>query len=220
MSTLMTTVTSNFTAKGSDLLSGIRALLGDPVRYRDINDDGGLVFIGAHYEFPELPLETKRLQSRLNQDLNWFLAFARALLLSQPIDIQRTIDQAERALRDIVEQNHLTWHSGTAEAQKAAKKAISDLVQAISYLHDPAENAIILVPDTNALIYSPAIQNWTFDDIQEFELLLTPALLSELDLLKTEHRNQDVRNKAQEIIRQIKEYRRRGSLARWPARDP
>ena len=41
---------------------------------------------------------------------------------------------------------------------------------------------------------------------------VTPTLLSELDSLKNEHRNPDVRSKAQAVIRQVKEYRRRGSL--------
>jgi hypothetical protein len=209
----MKTVTDNFTIKASEMLSAIDDLLGDPVRYRDVNDDSSsLMIMGAHYAFPDLPLEKKRLQSRLNQELIWLFSFARALLLGQPKDVQRIINQAEKALRDIIEQNHLSWHSGTLEAQKAAKEAISDLMQAISCLYDTKENAVILVPDTNALIGSPAIRSWIFDDVPEFELLLTPTLLSELDSLKIDHRNPDVRNKAQEIIRQIKEYRRRGSL--------
>jgi predicted ribonuclease YlaK len=42
---------------------------------------------------------------------------------------------------------------------------------------------------------------------------LTPTVLSELDQLKINHRNPDVRDKAERLIRQVKEYRRRGRLA-------
>ena len=41
---------------------------------------------------------------------------------------------------------------------------------------------------------------------------MVPTVLSELDKLKVDHRNPDVRDKAEKIIRQIKEYRRRGPL--------
>ena len=37
-------------------------------------------------------------------------------------------------------------------------------------------------------------------------------MLSELDLLKINHRNENVRKKAETIIRKIKEFRRRGKL--------
>src|SRR5262249_4534149 len=47
-----------------------------------------------------------------------------------------------------------------------------------------------------------------------FTLILVPAVLSELDALKVNHRNETVRRKAETLIRQIKEYRRRGNLTR------
>jgi len=42
---------------------------------------------------------------------------------------------------------------------------------------------------------------------------LIPTVLSELDELKVNHRNEAVRSKADTLIHQIKEYRRRGKLA-------
>lgn len=45
-----------------------------------------------------------------------------------------------------------------------------------------------------------------------FSIILLPTVLSELDSLKVNHRNENVRNKAETIIRKIKEYRRRGRL--------
>ena len=46
-----------------------------------------------------------------------------------------------------------------------------------------------------------------------FTIVLLPVVLSELDSLKINHKNQTVRDKAERLIRQIKEYRRRGSLS-------
>lgn len=207
----MRTVTENLTMMGSALLDGIEDLVPGGVRLRDINADGGAVFIGHPYSFPELSLTKRRLQSRLIQELDRFIALVRSLLSGQPKDVQRTVDNAEKELREIVEQQSV-WHATTDEARAAAKKAIADLLQAVSCLHDPTEGSVVLVPDTNALVFSPSFQEWVFDDLASFEILLAPTLLAELDSLKIEHRNPDVRHKAQQIILQIKEYRRRGSL--------
>lgn len=42
--------------------------------------------------------------------------------------------------------------------------------------------------------------------------MLSPTVLAELDGHKINHRNEHVRERAERLVRQIKEYRRRGSL--------
>jgi predicted ribonuclease YlaK len=51
-----------------------------------------------------------------------------------------------------------------------------------------------------------------YRDVGEFLLILTPTVLSELDEMKIVYRVEAVREKAEKIIRQIQEFRRRGSL--------
>src|SRR5712691_3817241 len=63
-----------------------------------------------------------------------------------------------------------------------------------------------------ALLYNPKLESWQFSDFRCFTITLTPTVLSELDRHKVEHRNTDVRERADKLIRQIKEYRRRGRL--------
>ena len=82
----------------------------------------------------------------------------------------------------------------------------------LNRLYDPFEGEVIFVPDTNALIYNPNLESWTFLECPQFSLFLLPTVLSELDLLKINHRNVEVRNKSESLIRRIKEYRRRGKL--------
>lgn len=69
-----------------------------------------------------------------------------------------------------------------------------------------------MIPDTNALILNVRLEQWSFDWCDAFTIVLTPTVLAELDELKIAHRNPDVRTKAERIIRQIKEYGRRGDL--------
>lgn len=209
----MQTVADCIAAAGSSLLEGIEGLLGEDRSLRDINDaSSSVVFIGPSYAFEDLPLEKKRLQSRLNSDLQRFIALVRAMLRGQPPHVLGRIDEREAALRDVVEQEHLVWHSTTAIALTSARKAVDEILDAIACLHDPAGGSVVLVPDTNALILSPAFQDWSFDGIPVFEILMVPMLLSELDTLKTNHRNVQVQRKAEAVIRQIKEYQRRGQL--------
>lgn len=121
------------------------------------------------------------------------------------------VDSWKRTLRDIIERK-LVWQPTTDKVYEAAKEVIGQILQTVSLLYDPKEGTLILVPDTNALIFSPAFQDWSFDGIGKFEILLMPSVLEELDRLKIEHRNPDVREKAKKVISQIKEYRRRGNL--------
>ena len=71
----------------------------------------------------------------------------------------------------------------------------------------------IFVPDTNALLLNTRLEKWEFGNIKKFTLVVPAVVLSELDLLKINHKNQAVRAKALRLINQIKDYRRRGSLA-------
>jgi predicted ribonuclease YlaK len=67
------------------------------------------------------------------------------------------------------------------------------------------------LPDTNALLYHVDLDRWSFADSATFELVLAPSVLVELDELKVNHRNPDLREKAEGPIRRIKGYRDRGA---------
>ena len=68
----------------------------------------------------------------------------------------------------------------------------------------------MLIPDTNALLWQPNFLEYYLPD-QHVELILIPAVLSELDQAKI-IKNENVQKKTEKIIRQVKEFRRRGNL--------
>ncbi len=210
----MLTATERIGHAGKALLDGIATLVGPERPLRDINQPNSPVFfIGPPYAFDDLTVDKKRLQSRLLEEHRHFIALVRALFRTQTDEVQRKIEQHDKTICEAIEQTHCVWHSTTGKVMTAVRQAVDELCDALSCLYDPTEGTAILVPDTNALLLSPAFQQWTFDSIPRFELLLVPSLLSELDAIKVEHRNPEVREKAKAIIRQIKEYRRRGSLS-------
>ena len=209
----MRSVAERMAGEAKELLAGVAELLGPDVPLRDINDDrSGVILMGASYAYPELTVEQKRLRSRLLERHRSHFAMARSLLLGQTQAVLETLVQNEKAVLEVVENEYLTWHSSTGEALNAVKLALHETNEALANLDDPAEGSVLLVPDTNALIASPALQSWSFADIPCFEVLLVPTLLGELDQLKMDHRNQAVRDKAQAVIRQVKEFGRRGNL--------
>jgi predicted ribonuclease YlaK len=70
----------------------------------------------------------------------------------------------------------------------------------------------VVIPDTNALLFNPDLQDWDFDSVGQFTLVLTTTVLAELDKLKVDSRSESVRQKSEQLIRQIKGYRDRGRL--------
>jgi hypothetical protein len=70
-----------------------------------------------------------------------------------------------------------------------------------------------VAPDTNALIFNPDLEKWKLDGTPQFTMVLIPAVLSELDSLKVNHRVETVREKAEKVISRIKDYRRRAAAA-------
>jgi hypothetical protein len=134
------------------------------------------------------------------------------LLQGQPRDTLKSLSDTNRVLVDIIEQQRTSART----VQEAFNRVIEALTQQealLARLYDPSAGDAVFVPDTNALLYNPALEEWRFPDTPKFTLVLTPTVLSELDALKINHRNDAVRDKAERLIRQVKEYRRRGRLA-------
>ena len=208
------TVAEGLALWGFEVTQGIGELLGPPRLLRDVNRRDSQVFIAgpSHAFEPPLSRSQKRFQSRLRGESDRFFAEVRALLAHESEAVQRVIASHQETLQRLLDLSHLLPYPDTDAAKNGAAVAMSGLLEALANLDDPTEGTFVLIPDTNALISSPAFEAWSFAGIPVFEILLLPTLLSELDSLKIEHRVPEVRHKANAVIRQIKEYRRRGSL--------
>lgn len=200
---------------GDEILNGLSTLVGEDRPLRNINDNlgSGFVVVGPTYVFPELSVDQRRLQSQLKSETDKFFSILR-VILSDQVGQPGELDRWQGTVSEVVDQTRITWHSSTGAALSAAREAIYEAIRSLDNLYDPAETYKILIPDTNALYASRAFEHWKFEDIDHYELLLVPPVLSELDRHKVWHQNSVIREKAKSIIRQIKEYRRRGSSVR------
>lgn len=177
------------------------------------NHPGSLIITASNYAWNPLSVEGKRTQTELLREWRRFHALLHALLRGQPSSQTRELSQLESIVRDIVEQDTTTGTEDLDTAHQQLRSAVEKVLDTLEHLPDASEGLATMIPDTNALILNPRLERWQFSESREFLILLTPTVLSELDDLKMNHRIEAVRDKAKGLIRQIKEYRRRGRLA-------
>ena len=122
-----------------------------------------------------------------------------------------TLQQLDTQIMWVINQEPVPW-DGIESVRKALLGSLRGQVHFLDSLPVSADEDVIVVPDTNALLFNPALEEWSWSDVARFRVALTPTVLSELDRLKAEHRSEGVKGKANRLIRQFKEYRRRGRL--------
>jgi PIN domain len=211
----MKTVTDNLQEMADEISEMLRTLLLEHSSIYEWNtDDGPVVIIDAYgnYSYHELPQAGRQIQAKLLEEYRRFGSLLKVLLREQPSDALQQLEEAETVLVRTIEQQH-TWCETTQEALDRATGALQAQLGLLNNLYGPTGGDVVYVPDTNALLYNPAIEKWEFDGVPRFTLVVTPTVLSELDDQKVNHRNEAVRDKAEKLIRQMKGYRQRGRLA-------
>jgi hypothetical protein len=168
-----------------------------------------VLWIGGHFSWNPLGDKGRQIQARLLEDYRRFLAVIRVLLSGHPDSTVDKLNDADRQVLEFVQQNELLFRPDPRPYFESASKGIAGLLELLEGLYGKADDKATLVPDTNALLFNPSIEQWRFHEAPQFLLILTAPVLSELDSLKINHRVEAVREKAERIIRQIKEYRRR-----------
>lgn len=211
----MRTITDNLIEMSKDIQNLLNDLLMNYSSIYNINKPGDsivLISLSGDYAYEKLTEQGRQVQAQLLEKYLRFHEVINVLLRNQPKDTLAELSKANKILLNTIEQNNKTWCKKTTEALDKAVQALKMQCKLLNRLYDPFEGEVTFVPDTNALIYNPNLESWTFLECPQFSLFLLPTVLSELDLLKINHRNVEVRNKSESLIRRIKEYRRRGKL--------
>ena len=175
----------------------------DEVEY--INLSGG-------YSWEALSLSGRREQNRLLTEFRKFEAVVAALIQEVAVSDKESFAEACRLITKNLDQSTPVWSPTPDQAANETLAAIDAIQELINGLCS-SDHEVYVVPDTNALLANPRIETWAFEDCACFSIVFMPTILEELDELKVSHRNPDVREKAKSIIRQIREYLRRGDLS-------
>jgi hypothetical protein len=151
-------------------------------------------------------------QARLLQKCDVFFSVLKTLLSGRSASCRKELETANAELRELIAQETRCRYESIDYAVRAAKKAMQTALDSLSQLYDGKGGETCCVPDASALLYNPQLDAWQFAGVPTFTVVLTPIVLSELDDLKVTG-NDEVRPKAEKLVRQIKEYAREGDLS-------
>ena len=173
--------------------------------------DSGFFISSGDYSWRELDNEGKLLQSKLKSKYTIYYSILKSLLKNQPQAEIKKLEESNKVITSAIEQNESTWDHSSEEVYDKICSSLSSITKLVDNLYSHNDISL-LIPDTNALLYNPEIETWKYSGFSNFTIILTPTILSELDQLKINHRNEEVRKKSLTLINKIKEYRRRGKL--------
>lgn len=140
-----------------------------------------------------------------------WLTLARAVIAAAAPEHLTDVDSESDVLRSV----YIRDSSGKAPARNAAgviqavDAALSKQLQIIERLPGAVEpGALLVIPDTNALLQDPALEDWVLGDETAW-VVIAQQVVTELDAKKVDG-NDKVRAKAETLIRRFREYGRRG----------
>jgi PIN domain len=161
------------------------------------------------WSFPAEATPARRAAAQL---LDRWVDLARRLLAAAAPETVADFDEHISVLRAPVDLSSSADGPGAAESAAAAAHIQAGLAEQVQLLEGvlDVENAaeLWLVPDTNALLMNPALEEWDGDE--PATIVIVPQVMRELDRHKLHHSNADVREKARKLIRRFDEYSRRG----------
>jgi hypothetical protein len=163
------------------------------------------------YGWPPLDQKGRRLQHYLVEQYHAFCALMHASMNRNVHGVQSAFHEARATVESIIQRQACTYELA-GDAASAAVKAFVAMLKIFDGVHSDHEE-LIVVPDTNALYWNPALECWRTPDDQPFLIALTPVVIEELDRHKAERKDSVRRKKAERLVRQIGEYRQRGVLA-------
>lgn len=164
------------------------------------------------FKFEDLKPEAAPVQDRLYKRFNKTFDLIEFLLAGSPVDHAKEYKTNRDIIIKFILQNSMTWCHSTNEITEKTEEAIKNIQTILNTLFVAGNQVPLFIPDTNALYANPEIETWTFENVDKFEIIITPSVLKDLDKHKIEHRNDTIRTKASKLINKIKEFRRRGKL--------
>lgn len=120
------------------------------------------------------------------------------------------INNADKKISNIIEQRSVPSSIKNGKINfREQTKVFKDYL----FLLKEANESIIIVPDTNSLIQFPNPKSYSkIANSTLFQFIILPTVLSELDKLKINHRNEDFRKKVKSVINRLKGYRKQGNV--------
>lgn len=208
-------MTDRLRRQAGGITEEVTRLLADYSDLRPANPPGSSVLLispTGDWFWNPLPAEAKALQARVLPKYDRFADLMESLARNLPSNAQNAITAFLFTARSAVAQSGSSWWKTTEEAIHGFAEAVNEAVATLDEYAEECGSLAILIPDTNALLLRPDLEKWRLRDPVCIDMVILPVILSELDNHKVNHKNEAVREKAQTLVRKMKEYRRRGPL--------
>jgi len=196
-----------------DVLS--RATIED--RYMNSPGDS-VVFISPDpwmWVFGPEALPARRTARRL---LDRWLELGQRVLRAAAPETEEDFCKRAGTLRSPLDLSEAAKGPGAREPKKAAGYVLGALAEQRTLVRrvlgselEPGTAELWLIPDTNSLYRNPSLESWANDE--PATLVLIPQVVRELDAHKQHHPIEEVRRKAQGLLRRFSEFERRGDTS-------
>ena len=180
-----------------------------------LRQSDGFVIVAPDFYYDTLSSEQKNTQLDIKRRYDKWFERLQKLLSGAPKNVLYELKQADNSFRPWVEFSTIWGLTPNPETNiKKIEKDASLLNALIDILKSAEKTETILIPDTNSLLESADPTSYRqLAGNGPFTFLLMPTILRELDELKINHRNPEVRDKAKAIVTRIKGWRHQGSLS-------
>ena len=203
------TMIAQLRSRADGIIELLRELLVEHSTLRAIRLEG-VAILGPSNSWGQLDGDGRKLQSRLLNELESYVPLVSVLTRVAPNRARKEIEEANKTLREVVDQSHLSSFGSPEKAFESTREKIEKQQEHLASLYDPSGGDPVYVVDANAALWNPAFEDWEFDGVPRFVLLFTPTLLGELDKLKIAP-GEELRRKAERIVNQVNDYGRRSA---------
>jgi len=185
----------------------------------DFNRGESFIFVAPDWAWAPPSNDLRRLQMKLVPRFDtWFSRFE-LLFRDAPAELQGQIGELHGEIREWLARDGTTgsgWDvpRDVNAAREILRERFAKLVAFLDILApDGAPQETFAIPDTSAVIDAPDFQTYPGAlGVADLEIVLVPGLLAELDALKDQGKNEEIRQKARLAGKAIKDLRSRGSL--------
>lgn len=177
--------------------------------YHDPNNNNSAVFIlGADVYHWRKKDEKNQILAR-ERYRKFYERFELLLEKAHPNTL-KNIQKSDKEIINLIEQNKAPI---STESGKTLFRNKSKVFRNYLSLLNTDNKKNIIVPDTNSIIQYPEPTSYvSISGTKEFEFVILPTVLSELDKHKNTHRSDDFRQKVGSVIRRLKGYRKQGDV--------
>lgn len=176
--------------------------------HKRINRDPDYIVIGVHpfswsKKDEKNQIKAKNLYEKFNNNFELLRVQANPTLLKK-------IQKSDKWIENIIDQNKAPGSIQSAKSNLLAN--VNVYKQFLSYFK--VENkSVFIIPDTNSIIQFPEPKSYRkITEKNNFNFIILPTVLSELDKLKMTHRSDDFRKKVSSVIKRLKGFRKQGNI--------